>query len=268
MNFALSLSLIITLFAMVILGIVLFRQSMEEKRENKKLENQNKVLETKDAKKDEFLSFATHQLRSPLTSIKWGLENLKEKYNDEMFGQLLLTTEDLVSTVNDLLDISKIEQNNLALNFEEFDLHDFLGRIIEEFRNAAIKKNIKLVFDSENIPLFVNADATKLRQVFVNLIDNAIKYTKEGSVTVTLRKENEKALVSVSDTGLGMSDEDLKCLFEKFVKGSAGKAALGGSGLGLYLSKKIVEAHKGEISASSDGAEKGSLFKVLLPLKS
>jgi signal transduction histidine kinase len=267
MDMSLNLVLVITLFVMVMVGIMLAKNSRKERLQNKKLEEMNQSLTTKDVNKDEFLSFAAHQLRSPLTSIKWGLASLKEEFSVETADKLLVTTDDLIGTVNDLLDISKIEQGGMVMKMEEFDLHDFVGRLVEEFRRTAEAKGLKLRFDGDNVACFIHADENKLRQVFVNLIDNAIKYTKAGEIVITFTRVERKAVIDVRDTGAGISSVELSELFDKFLRGAAGKASEGGSGLGLYLAKKIIEFHKGSISASSDGLGKGSSFKVTLPLK-
>ncbi len=257
-----------TLLALIFVGKSVMSINKREAKQRDELDNLNKKLQKLDATKNEFLSFATHQLRSPLTSIKWGLNSLKEKYSPETTDHLLATTDDLIGTVNDLLDISKIEQGGLVMKMEEFDLHDFVGRVVEEFRMTAEKKGLRLAFTGDIVPCFVLADENKLRQVFVNLIDNAIKYTQKGDIKVVFRRIGKTAEVSVWDTGPGIAPEELKDLFDKFLRGAAGKASQGGSGLGLYLAKKIIENHKGHLSAKSDGIGKGSVFTVALPLKS
>lgn len=257
-----------TLLALLFVGRSVMAINKREAKQSENLLGSNNKLTALDATKNEFLSFATHQLRSPLTSIKWGLSSLKENYSVETADHLLATTDDLIGTVNDLLDISKMEQGGLVMKMEEFDLHDFVGRVVEEFRMTAEKKGLRLAFTGDIVPCFVVADETKLRQVFVNLIDNAIKYTQKGDIKVVFRRINKVAEVSVWDTGPGIAAEELQGLFDKFLRGAAGKASQGGSGLGLYLAKKIVEAHHGQMRASSPGLGQGSIFTVALPLKS
>ncbi len=255
-----------TLLALIFLGRSIASINKRETKHADELDLLNKSLTMLDSKKNEFLSFATHQLRSPLTSIKWGLDSLKTKYDAETVLHLQHTTDDLIGTVNDLLDISKIEQGGMVIKKEELELLDFIGRIVEEFKVVAEKKGLSLSFEFENTPCLIYADGTKLRQVFVNLIDNALKYTKQGSVIVRLGRTNKKVVVSVHDTGPGISKEELGELFDKFLRGAAGKASKSGSGLGLYLAKKIVETHNGTIVALSAGEGKGSEFRVELPL--
>lgn len=267
MDWTLSLVLYLTLITMIVIGFLMWRESRNEKRENRELTQKNKSLAEHDASKSEFLSFATHQLKSPLTSLKWGLAALKELYDASLVDKLQMTTDDMISTVTDLLDISKIEQGGMSMTREEFDLHDFVGRIVEEFQAAARAKGLRLVFTGEIVPCFVFADQTKLRQVFANLIDNAIKYTQKGEVKVVFRHQGTMAEVSVWDTGPGIAPSEQKALFDKFLRGAAGKASQGGSGLGLYLAKEIAVAHHGDIRATSPGLGKGSVFTVRLPLK-
>lgn len=264
--YILAAVLYLTLVVMIVIGALMWRESRDEKKENRELTQKNKSLAEHDASKSEFLSFATHQLKSPLTSLKWGLAALKESYDESIVIKLQTTIDDMISTVTDLLDISKIEQGGMAMSREEFDLHDFVGRIVEEFQAAARDKGIRLVYTGDIVPCIVFADMTKLRQVFVNLVDNAVKYTKKGDVKVVFRRQGQWAEVSVWDTGPGIAPAEQRALFDKFLRGAAGKASEGGSGLGLYLAKEIAMAHGGDISARSEGLGKGSVFSVRLPI--
>lgn len=234
-------------------------------------------LESLNQQKNEFLSFATHQLKSPLTAMKWGMETLKELGNEPddveqskvIIDKLSATTNDLIRTVGDLLDISKIEQGGLVIKKEKMEWMAFVKRIAEEFTAAAGKKGLTLnVNISATETIEINADATKLRQVVVNIIDNAIKYTATGSVSVSVKKEGTFVITTVSDTGPGIAPEEIGKLFGKFSRGAAGKGSgSAGSGLGLYLVKNIVALHNGEVWAESDGIGQGSQFIIKLPLE-
>lgn len=223
--------------------------------------------------KNEFLSFATHQLRSPLTSIKWGLNAIADMVKEKpeaikLVEQLRTIADNMVNTVSDLLDISKIEQGGLVLSNEAVDLVETLDQLAEAFRMTATEKGLSFQFHTELPVAIINGDKTKLRQVFTNLIDNAIKYTTSGGVTVSLsyQESSHCFITCVQDTGPGIPKEEISNLFEKFARGTAGKAsATKGSGIGLYLGKKIVELHCGSISVSSEGEGKGALFSVALP---
>ena len=236
---------------------------------NSILEEANNKLKELDASKNEFLSFATHQLRSPLTSLKWGLGAVADAAKDptviKITAQLRSTADDMISTVNDLLDISKIEQGGLVMQNEVMDLVEFLDKLAEEFRLTAAAKGLTIGFTTPLATAMISGDHTKLSQVFVNIIDNAIKYTPSGSITVSLRDENNNYITDITDTGPGISPEELVKLFAKFARGTAGKSSAGGSGLGLYLSRKIIELHHGQVSVASPGVGKGSTFTVILP---
>jgi len=237
------------------------------------MEETNKKMETINQAKNEFLSFATHQLRSPLTSIKWGLNAISDSVKNDastlqMVEQLRTIADNMVTTISDLLDISKIEQGGLILTTESVDLVELLDQLAEDFRMTAGAKSLLLQFKTDLPIAIISGDKTKLRQVFSNLIDNAIKYTSSGSITISLSYQNNgnQFIISVTDTGPGIEKEELTNLFEKFARGTAGKAsATKGSGLGLYLGKRIVELHKGTIDVSSAGKDKGSTFSVHLP---
>lgn len=260
----------LSMIALIILGNFILKISKREEVQRFELQEANKKLTQLDATKNEFLSFATHQLRSPLTSFKWGLGTVAEATQSDapthaIVQQLRNTADDMISTVNDLLDISKIEQGGLVMNTEPIDLVEFLDRISEEYRASALAKNLTLNFIPK-IPLAtVSGDRTKLRQVFGNIIDNAIKYTPSGTITINLTHSDTYYLIAITDTGSGISQEELAKLFIKFGRGTAGKASSSGSGLGLYLAKKIVELHHGTIEITSPGIGNGSTFTVNLP---
>ncbi len=271
--------LVIILVYVLILGWQLYESSKEQEVYQEKLELINtelvatqKKLTELDASKNEFLSFATHQLRSPLTSFKWGLDiindNAKKCNDSETIGivaKLRMIADDMISTVNDLLDISKIEQGGFQILSEIIDLVPLLDRTSEEYRINAENKGLRLIFEPTISTAIISGDTTKLKQVIGNLIDNAIKYTKSGSITVTLRELGPNYHITITDTGLGITPEEIQKLFTKFKRGAAGKSSASGSGLGLYLSKKIIELHKGNIIVSSDGENKGSTFTVIIP---
>lgn len=263
-----------TLLVLFILGKVVMKLNKQEQQQEEKLEKTNLKLMQLDASKNEFLSFATHQLRSPLTSFKWGLDIINDnakKCNDSetvsIVAKLRMVADDMISTVNDLLDISKIEQGGFQIVTEDLDLIPLLDRISEEYRINAENKGLRLIFEPQIPTAVISGDSTKLRQVVGNLIDNAIKYTPSGSVTIRVQELENSYSIAITDTGLGISPEDLQKLFGKFKRGSAGKSSTSGSGLGLYLSKKIVELHHGDITASSEGQGRGSTFLITLPKK-
>ncbi|MEJ0001920.1 MAG: HAMP domain-containing sensor histidine kinase [bacterium] len=247
---------------------------MRIEESNLKLEDANDKLKGLDKLKTEFLSLASHQLRSPLTAINgytsmllagdFGAVNDKQK---EMIDRVFESSRHLTTVVEDLLNVSKIEQGGMKYTMAPFDFEKAAKDLATDLSVTAEKKGLKLSFETDGkAPYTVNGDMEKLRQVMLNLIDNSIKYTKEGSIKVKLAKDDKKKKItwSVSDTGMGIPPEIKETLFQKFARGEGAKMNTTGSGLGLYLARIIAEAHKGRVWADSEGAGKGSTFSLEL----
>jgi signal transduction histidine kinase len=238
------------------------------------LSHSNEKLKELDKLKTEFLSLASHQLRSPLTAIKGYASMLIEG----SFGKLAVKTAEpvkriytsaqgLANIVEDLLNVSKIEQGGMKYEFMPTDLSVVATNLYNEMQIPAQSKNITLTLDMQKYDEFMaTADPTKIKQVFLNLVDNSIKYTPDGgTIKTSLSREGNTIVFAVTDSGMGISAETKQKLFEKFSRGEGGKINTGGSGLGLYLAKQIAIAHKGDIDIESDGLGKGSTFKVHIP---
>lgn len=245
------------------------------KKINEELENANLKLTSLDILKSEFISLASHQLRSPLTVIKGYASTLTDgvvgemnEKQQEIVRHIYTSAQGLASVVEDFLNVTKIEQGGMKYVFEPTNIQALVENVVNGMKITAEDKG--LVFTTSvdiKEDCFVNADTLKLQQVFINLIDNSIKYTKEGFITIFLTKnENEKTVTfTVSDSGVGLSDEMKKKLFTKFGRGEAAVLNSGGTGLGLYLAYNIVIAHGGEIIVASGGEDRGSTFSVTLP---
>lgn len=242
---------------------------------NGELAEANEKLKGLDKLKTEFLSLASHQLRSPLTAIKGYasmlLENsfgeLRDQKQREAVDRIFQSSMNLTKTVEDLLNVSKIEQGGMKYEFMELDVAKLAEEITNELSVTAQNKGLALTFETDNNkPYLISGDSNKLRQVFVNFIDNSIKYTKEGFIKVKVAKSEDKKQIvfSVTDSGMGMTPEIKAQLFQKFARAEGGKMNAGGSGLGLYLAKEIVEAHKGTVDVTSPGIGQGSTFSVTL----
>ncbi len=226
--------------------------------------------------KSEFITVAAHQLRTPLAGIKWGVETLKEgsagKLNDQqqqIAQQTLDVTERLVRTVDDLLDVSKLEEGKFGYKMEKADVVALAQDVLQTFAQTAQQHGVKLLFYPPETQLpQLTMDASKIRMVLQNLIDNAIKYNvQNGEVRVRIETLPDKPFVqiSVEDTGAGMSDEDVSHLFMKFYRTEKTlKKETVGSGLGLYIAKNIIKRHGGDIWATSV-KQRGSVFSFVLP---
>jgi signal transduction histidine kinase len=179
----------------------------------------------------------------------------------EAIERVFQSTMNLTKVVEDLLNVSKIEQGGMKFVMEDFSLVEIARDMSKDLSISAEKKGLKLTFEGDkDEDCMVNGDKEKLRQVVLNLIDNSIKYTKEGSVNVSVKRVSDKVVFSVKDTGMGMTPEIKATLFQKFSRGEGSRMNTGGSGLGLYLAKEIMEAHKGTIDVDSEGMGKGSNF--------
>jgi signal transduction histidine kinase len=181
---------------------------------------------------------------------------------------IYFSAQGLASVVEDFLNVSKIEQGGLQYKFEDVDIKRLVTDLVRDMKMAAKSKKLEFAaqIHADGVH-FVRADEVKLRQVFLNLIDNSIKYTKEGFVHVVLSYDqyDNKYVFSISDSGIGISKETKAKLFTKFGRGEGGIVNAGGSGLGLYLAQEIIKEHKGKISVTSEGSGKGSTFSVVLP---
>jgi signal transduction histidine kinase len=166
--------------------------------------------------------------------------------------------------VNKLLDVYRYESGSKTINLQSLDLKELLDQVVQELKPIAISKNLELNADLEDICL-VKGDRLELLRVFNNLIGNALKFTESGSVHVSLKSDQSEAIIAIADTGTGVPLEEQPFLFQRFSQGNHQKQ---GSGLGLYLSHYIVNAHEGKILVKSpnQGSQKGSTFFVHLPI--
>jgi len=239
------------------------------------LVNANQKLTKLDMAKSEFISIASHQLRTPLTVIKGYISMILEgNFGALTEGEKISlvkvyeSNERLIQLVEGLLNVSRIESGRLQFAFAEKDLGELVQSVFEELETTASKKG--LLFSLKRpakLPL-VRIDEEKMRQVVMNLMDNAIKYTKKGSVTVTLRKKDEGVEFCVSDSGMGVNAEDMKNLFKKFSRGTDSSLVhTEGTGLGLYVVKEMLKAHSGKAWVESGGVGRGSKFYFWLPSK-
>ncbi len=234
----------------------------------KELQDANEKLKSLDKLKTEFLSLATHQVRGPLTAIKgYASMVIDGDFGDisdkakEAVNRIFESSNNLALIIEDFLNVSKIEGGGMKYEMGPFSLSEIARDMSKDLSIMAEKRGLKLAFESDqDTDCTVNGDREKVRQVVLNFIDNSIKYTKEGNIAVSVRKENDKVVFRVKDTGMGMTPEIKATLFQKFARGDGARMNTTGSGLGLYLAKEIIEAHKGKVWVESEGPNKGSTF--------
>jgi signal transduction histidine kinase len=242
---------------------------------NRRLSEANQNLRKADRSKDEFVSIASHQLRGPLTAVRGYLAMLLDKdfgilpkRQRPIVEQIAESTNEVINILNDMLSVSRINAERFELTKGVARLEDVAKDVIGEFDSLARKKGLKIDLELPEHPLGVlNIDALRIRQVIVNFVDNAIKYTQRGSVRVCIREEDGDVVLEVKDRGIGISEADRSKMFTKFFRATNARDVLSsGTGLGLYVAKRIIDEHQGTIILEST-LGKGSTFGFRLPLK-
>lgn len=265
-------------------GLIVLRSAdneVKQRKQNEKLtdnlEKVNNRLRALDKQKSEFVSIASHQLRSPLTAIRGyasllldgSYGDLPEKMN-EPIKRIEQSSKLMAFAIEDYLNVSRIESGNMKYNYIDFNLRDEVDNICDDLRSSATDRNLTLIFRANlNSRGVVHLDIGKVVQIVQNLIHNAIKYTKQGTVNVLVRDDvvRKKIFIDIQDTGIGINTHGLHTIFQKFQRAeNANTIDIHGTGLGLYVSLKMAEAMGGTISAYSEGEDKGSLFTIEFPL--
>lgn len=282
-----NLALILTSITLVLtlgFGYFLTKSVKKEVRQREQIEGlvvdlnkANERLKVLDKMKSEFVSIASHQLRSPLTSIRGYASMLTEgsfgklpAKAQEVSEKIAESAKYMALSVEDFLSVSRIEAGNMKYEMSDFSLKDVAGKVVDEMLPVALKKGLLMVFRSDcSGSCMVHADIGKTRQILMNLIDNSMKYTPKGTVTVIVHDDVKKGMmyVTIHDTGIGMSKETQSEVFDKFIRAkNANNVNVTGTGLGLYVAKKMITDMKGRVWAESEGEGKGSQFHIELPM--
>jgi signal transduction histidine kinase len=242
-----------------------------------KLEGAYDQLKQLDEAKSEFISIASHQLRTPLTAIKGYISMILEGDYGRLARKTLkpieniyYSSERLIALVNSLLNISRLESGKITMDYSEVNIADVAKDVVKELEVQAEKKSLELAVEAAaGFPATAWTDHDKIRNIILNLVDNAIKYTAQGGVTVLLQPaENKKFRIVVQDTGAGLDPDEISKLFESFSRAGAGQRVwVEGAGLGLYIARKFVEMHQGKVWVESEGKGKGSRFIAELPIE-
>ena len=280
-EFALKFSLVL---AIAFFSYLLIRGVMKEIKDKERiagisneLKDANTELKRLDRAKSEFLSIASHQLRTPLTAIKGYSSMLLDndygempKESKKIIEKIFLSSKRLTMIVDDFLDVSRIEAGEMRYDIHKFNLKETVKNIVDDFvTNNPKARDLNLQFSWEDKNYTIQNDQNKIAQIISNIIDNSIKYTPKGHIKVYLSRNEEenKFLIKVEDTGVGISKETLARLFQKFTRAQEiSKLHTDGSGLGLYVAKRIIEDLHGKIRAESAGEGKGSAFFIELPV--
>lgn len=245
----------------------------------KRIQEANEKLQQLDRTKDEFVSLASHELRTPMTVIKsylWMTINGKGgKVSEKQrfyLDRAYKSTDRLIALVNEMLNVSRIESNRISISPKAILLDSLIREIANEMELRASELGLKIVVNIPNVLPEVLADIDKIREVIINLIGNSLKFTSPGgTITIFCKAKGGAVETDILDTGVGMTAQDIPKLFHKF--GMVGdnyltKTNAQGTGLGLYIAKSIIELHGGKIWAASSGKGKGSVFSFTLPIAS
>jgi nitrogen-specific signal transduction histidine kinase/DNA-dependent RNA polymerase auxiliary subunit epsilon len=228
-------------------------------------------LKQSDILKTEFINIAAHELRTPTQTIVGYCEMISAfpEKKDEYIKPIKRNSERLYKLTNDILDVAKIESNSLKMDIEKIELNEIINETVKDFINRPffINKDVKIKFNTSNdnnqSTLFVYVDKNRIQQVIFNLLDNASKFTDKGEITLTIESNTDEYItIKIQDTGKGIDPELLPRLFKKFATKSER-----GTGLGLYISKNIIESHGGKLWTETTSNGKGALFVFTLPTK-
>jgi signal transduction histidine kinase len=265
-NFSLMLVAITATAAIGVISVILIWNKRLEQTVNTRtaeLRAANEQLQTQDKMQREFINIAAHELRTPIQPILGVAEMLENELGDkrEDIKMIARNARRLERLTQDLLDVAKIESQSLKLNKERFDVGELVSVLVEDYRKRVINgHDTSLEYESKG-EVAVEGDKERIIQVISNLLDNALKFTRNGRVVVITKKETDgKVSVSVKDTGLGITTDIMPRLFTKFASKSQR-----GTGLGLFISKSIVEAHGGEIWGMNNEGESGATFSFTIP---
>jgi signal transduction histidine kinase len=239
---------------------------------NSLLASANKQLEIHDNMQKEFINVAAHELRTPIMPILGEAELIENDISDnesarisrEQISSIIRNAKRLDRLAADILDVTNIEGKSLKLNKTTFDIDEILSQLVTEYSRQIEKdvaKNKKVKISYEPLHVMILADNYRITQVILNIINNAIKFTDQGIITITGNADSAELTIKISDTGKGIDNEIINRLFDKFVSRSEQ-----GTGLGLFISKNIIEAHGGRIIGFNNENGIGATFVFVLPL--
>ncbi|MCX7591209.1 MAG: ATP-binding protein, partial [Kiritimatiellae bacterium] len=254
---------------------IVSKRTAELKETNERLRCEVEQRRKAERIKDDFVSTVSHEIRTPLAITKEGVSLLADgiagpltEKQAKIVAAAQGNIERLERIINDLLDISKIEAGKLDVRKERVDLCPLIRRTVTAFEPMVTRKNLSLTLDLPAVPVEIYGDADRITQILTNLISNAVKFTEQGGITVRARVVDGFAECSVSDTGIGISEENLPRVFEKFVQfARTAGAGRKGTGLGLAIVKSLVELHNGRVSVESKPGA-GTTFTFIIPVYS
>ena len=231
----------------------------------------NRIREEKDRMKENFISMVSHQLRTPLVAVQQyfevilgGMVGSVSEEQKNMLNRSKIRIDELIRLIKEWLDFAKIDANKLVSELKPTDLIPILSRIPDTLQSLAKQNNVNVKMDIPKNLAFISGNVNTLEQVFLNLVENGIRYNIDGgNVTIAAQMENGYVKVEISDTGIGISQHELPFIFDQFYQVNPGNRT-DGTGLGLCIVKRVIDAHSGEIKVTSEPG-RGTVFSILLP---
>ncbi len=282
MSAAISLLIFAATIGLVYLGYTSFLYRKKAKQAeahiaklSEELDTYDAILKNWDVQKTEFISIASHQLRTPLAVIQGYIELLQKGAFGNLEGSMKEAVNDieessarLVSLVDSLLNVAQIEQGSVDYRFATHNFMDIVESAYVELLPFAESKQVELSLDAEPREILITLDAEKIRHVVCNFMENAIKYAPRGSVRISVESVGNTLTYSVADNGCGFEPGEQSLLFEKFYRTDTAKQTDNkGTGLGLYIARNFIEGHRGQVWAKSEGTGKGSSFGFSIPFE-
>lgn len=251
---------------------IIIRETSEKKENEKRLIKAMREARAANAAKSEFLAIISHELRTPLNVIigfnqclLMGMDGNLTEQQVESLKKIEKSSFNLSTLINDILDLAKMEARKMEFELMPQNIVELVNSCIEDMQNLAKKKRLKMEMRSMRPYILIEMDKTRIRQVILNLLSNAIKFTEKGSIKIEVYNFPENIKIDVKDTGIGLSADELSKIFQPFSQGDSSiTRKYGGTGLGLVISKKIIELHGGQINVISKKGE-GSTFSFTLP---
>jgi signal transduction histidine kinase len=241
---------------------------------NQELHAAKEELEKVNRLKTHLLALTSHQLKTPIGIIRGYATLLREGFYGplsdevkEILSKIEFGTEEVVLLVDNIIDLRKVEEGRLQYQMQDIDFAKLARQTCEEMGHMAMSSGLNLNFSGLETELIIHGDAQKIQHVIQNIIDNAVKYTKKGSISIEVHQKDNNVLLSVTDSGIGINAKTIPFLFQEFSRDERIEKEIHGTGLGLYIARLFIEAHHGKIWAESEGEGKGSTFYISIPLK-
>ena len=238
------------------------------------LQEENEKLKKINHFKTHLLALTSHQLKTPIGIVRGYATLLREGFYGpvteeikEILSKIEFGTEEAVLLIDNIIDLRKVEEGRIQYQMEDLNFVKVARQAAQEMGHLAMSTGLDLSFSGPDHDIMINGDGQKLRHIIQNLIDNAVKYTKKGFISISVTETADQVTLAVADSGIGISEKTLPILFKEFERDERIEKEIHGTGMGLYIAKTFIEAHHGKIWAESPGEDKGATFYISIPKK-